>query len=201
MTVVPASEATWAEIQAVFATPGDPRTCQCQWFKLTKSEWDATPVAVRAERLRQQTGCDRNDGPTSGLIAYVDGEPAGWCAVEPRTAYPRLAQMRVPWTGRDEDKDDPGVWSVTCFVTRKQFRRLGVAAVLLAEAVEVARRGGGRAVEGYPIDLDGAGETRLDDLYVGTTSLFAKAGFQRVSQPTSRRAVMRLDLCGLRSRP
>jgi proteasome-associated ATPase len=29
-------------------------------------------------------------GTTSGLVAYLDGEPVGWCAVEPRTAYPRL---------------------------------------------------------------------------------------------------------------
>jgi hypothetical protein len=35
--------------------------------------------------------CDHPESATtSGLVAYLDGEPVGWCAVEPRTAYPRL---------------------------------------------------------------------------------------------------------------
>lgn len=36
---------------------------------------------------------------------------------------PRLRTMRVPWTGREEDRDDPGVWTVSCFVVRTGFRR------------------------------------------------------------------------------
>ena len=39
----------------------------------------------------EQTGCG-TDGPTSGLIGYVDGEPAGWVAVEPRENYPRSVE-------------------------------------------------------------------------------------------------------------
>jgi hypothetical protein len=65
--------------------------------------------------LRAQTACGNpNATATSGLVAYVDDEPAGWVAVEPRTAYPKLRTSRVPWTGRNEDKDDEGVWAVTC---------------------------------------------------------------------------------------
>ena len=33
ITVVPANEASEADLEAVFATPGDPRRCWCQWFK------------------------------------------------------------------------------------------------------------------------------------------------------------------------
>lgn len=35
------------------------------------------------------------------------GEPAG------RVAFPKLRTSRIPWKGRAEDKDDPGVWAVT----------------------------------------------------------------------------------------
>jgi hypothetical protein len=74
-------------------------------------------VRERARRLREQTRCGQPEANmTSGLVAYLDGEPAGWCAVEPRTAYVRLG--RVPWAGRAEDKTDDGIWAVTCFVTR-----------------------------------------------------------------------------------
>lgn len=58
-----------------------------------------------ARRLRAQTDCGQPEsGATSGLVAYLDGESVGWCAVEPRTAYVRLG--RVPWAGRAEDKTD-----------------------------------------------------------------------------------------------
>ena len=31
-------------------------------------------------------------GGTPGILAYDGGKPVGWCAVEPREAYPRLAR-------------------------------------------------------------------------------------------------------------
>jgi hypothetical protein len=47
--------------------------------------------------LRAQTACgDPNAEATSGLVAYVDDQPAGWVAVEPRPAYPKLRTSRVP---------------------------------------------------------------------------------------------------------
>lgn len=52
---------------------------------------------------RDVSGTDRLRRPerpdTSGLV-------------EPRTAYPKLRTSRIPWGGRDEDKDDDGVWAV-----------------------------------------------------------------------------------------
>lgn len=47
---------------------------------------------------------------TSGLVAYLDGKPAGWCAVESRTAYRRLPSTRVPWAGRGPGC---GLWSAS----------------------------------------------------------------------------------------
>ena len=73
--------------------------------------------------LRAQTACgDTNAATTSGLVAYVHDDPAGWVAVEPRTAYPKLRTSRVAWSGRDEDRGDDGIWAVTCFVVRKGYR-------------------------------------------------------------------------------
>jgi len=77
--------------------------------------------------LRAQTACgDTNAATTSGLVAYVHDDPAGWVAVEPRTAYPKLRTSRVPWSGRDEDRGDDGIWAVTCFVVRKGYRGRGL---------------------------------------------------------------------------
>ncbi len=129
---------------------------------------------------------------TAGLLAYLDDNPAGWCAVEPRTAYPGLLRnSRVPWEGRAEDKNDDGVWAVTCFVTRAGFRRRGIGRALVRAAVDFASERGARAIEGYPLTTT---NVISEELHVGTASMFAAAGFVEVSKPTLRRVVMRIDL-------
>jgi GNAT superfamily N-acetyltransferase len=188
--IVPANQASFDDIQTVFGTRGPAHRCQCQRYKLKPREAFARfPVEERELRLRVQT----DDEPTTGLVAYLDGEPVGWCAVEPRTAYPRLVGMRVPWNGRDEDKADDDVWAVTCFVTRVGFRRRGVSRVLARAAVDFARERGARSLEGYPIVVQPGQEFTWGELYVGSRSVFADAGFAEVSRPTLRRAVMRID--------
>ncbi len=124
-------------------------------------------------------------------MAYLDGEPVGWCAVEPRPAYEGLLRVyRVPWEGRAEDKADESVWAVTCLFTRAGFRRRGVSRALALAAVGFARARGARALEAYPIVTT---DVILEELHVGTVGVFADAGLTVVGRPTPRRAVMRVD--------
>jgi len=193
VSVVPANEASWEDLQAVFGTRGTASRCQCQRYKLRPREAFAKfPVEERAHRLRQQTECGHPDAEgTSGLVAYADGDPVGWCAVEPRTAYGGLVRnARVPWEGREEDKTDDSVWAVTCLFTRAGYRRRGVSRVLARAAVEFARARGARAIEAYPMTTK---DVIAEELHVGTRGVFAQAGFAEVSRPTVRRVVMRID--------
>ena len=153
------------------------------------------PVAERAERLRRQTNCgDPEAETTSGLVAYLDGEPVGWCAVEPRTAYAGLLRVyRVPWVGRAEDKTDESVWAVTCFLARAGYRRRGVSTALARAAVDFAKARGARALEGYPMITEPGQEITWGEMNVGSRSIFAAAGFTEVSRPSHRRVVMRID--------
>lgn len=170
--------------------------CWCQRYKLAPREaFKHHPPAVRAERLRQQAGCGQPGAErTSGLVAFRAGAPAGWCAVEPRPAYPGLLRVyRVPWTGRSEDKADPGIWAVTCLFTRAGHRRQGVSYALARAAVGLARDRGARALEAYPIVTEPGQEVAWGELHVGTVSVFAAAGLRGVGRPTPRRAVMRID--------
>jgi GNAT superfamily N-acetyltransferase len=193
ITVMPASMASWEDLQTIFGSRGAAAGCQCQRYKLAPREsFRSTPVEERADRLRRQADSGHPEsGTTSGLVAYIDGEPAGWCAVEPRSAYTGLARVfKVPWEGRDEDKADSSVWAVTCFVTRKGFRKRGISRALARVAADFARERGARAIEGYPIVTT---DVIIEELHVGTTSVFADAGFTEVSHPTPRRVVMRID--------
>lgn len=193
ITVVPANEASCEDLQSVFGTRGPASRCQCQRYKLRPREsFAAFPREERADRLRQQSGCGQPESDsTSGLVAYLDGEPVGWCAVEPRPAYTGLLRNnRVPWEGRDEDRHDASVWAVTCLFTRVGVRKRGISRALARAAVTFARERGARALEGYPMTTKNA---LLEELHVGTEGVFADAGFTEVSRPTVRRAVMRID--------
>jgi GNAT superfamily N-acetyltransferase len=193
ISVVPANEASWEDLQTVFGTRGQASRCQCQRYKLRPREsFRSFPAEERAFRLREQTDCGHPEsGTTSGLVAYLDGEPVGWCAVEPRTAYGGLVRNnRVPWEGRTEDKADDSVWAVTCLFTRAGFRKRGVSRALARAAVDFARERGARAIEGYPMTTK---DVIAEELHVGTEGVFAAAGFTEVSRPTRRRVVMRLD--------
>jgi GNAT superfamily N-acetyltransferase len=193
LTIVPANEASWDDLQTVFGARGPASRCQCQRYKLHRLEsFGSFPVEDRAQRLREQTDAGHPESDaTSGLVAYLEGEPVGWCAVGPRTAYEGLLRNnRVPWTDRVERKDDDTVWAVTCLFARAGFRRRGVSRALAAAAVEHARSRGARALEAYPMTTTNA---LSEELHVGTVSVFEDAGMTEVSRPTARRAVMRID--------
>ncbi len=193
--VVPANEVPWDDIQAVFGTRGPAANCWCQRYKLAPREaFSKFPASERADRLREQVHPGEPDAPaTAGLVAYLDGEPAGWCAVEPRTNYPALLRVyRTPWGGRTEDRADGSVWAVTCVFVRAGYRKRGIAYALAAAAVDHARSRGARALEAYPMRKE-AGEITWDEIHVGAETIFAAAGMTEVSRPGIRRAVLRID--------
>ena len=186
--VRPAHDTDWDDLRTVLGTRGPAARCQCQRFKLHPGEAFAKfPAEVRADRLRESI----SGTPTGGLLARLGDEPAGWCAVEPRSAYGGLVRNnRVPWDGRTEDKQDASVWAVTCVFTRAGFRKRGVGRALVRAAVDYAREQGARALEGYPMVTKNA---LLEELHPGTYAMFEAAGFTEVTRPSVRRAVMRID--------
>ena len=116
------------------------------------------------------------DEPGPGVLAYVDGEMAGWCSVAPKSTYRALVNSRTIPHVQDE-----GAWSVVCFVVRPGFRRRGLMHQLLEGAVGHAHAMGATVLEGYPVD---PGSERVDQTggYVGTVPLFEAHGFSRVCQ-------------------
>lgn len=174
----PANEVPWADLDLIMGVRGGAARCRCQRYKLAPGEsFASNPTAERAERLRSQ--------------AHLDGEPVGWCAVEPGPAYPGLVHNnRVPWRGRAEGRGDDRVWAVTCLFTRVGFRHRGISRVLAAAAVGFARERAARALESYPITTT---DVLAEERRVGVPSVLAAAGLVEVSRPTPRRAVMRID--------
>ncbi|OCG73183.1 GNAT family N-acetyltransferase [Microbacterium sediminis] len=188
ITTRPATLREWDDVQAALTGGGDGASCQCAWPLLPNAEWRSTGVDERREMLRGEL----RDGPPPGLVAYVDGAPAGWVRIGPRPAQRRLARSRVV-RASPEPLDDGSVWAITCFSVRREHRRLGLNAALLEAAVAYAREQGARAVEAYPID-NTAAKPATNDLYVGALTTFLAAGFTVLGRPTPTRATVSLTL-------
>jgi GNAT superfamily N-acetyltransferase len=194
LRIVPANQATCHDLEMIFGTADYPCYCQCQRFKVTGWLWRDTTLEERLAMQHASTGCGKPAAQhTSGLVAYLEDEPVGWVAVEPRIAYPKLRSLRVPWTGRSEDKDDDGIWAVTCFCVRKGYRGRGITYPLAQASAGYAREQGATAVEGYAMVTEPGLEITWGELHVGAVQVFDEAGFTEVSAPTKRRRVMRID--------
>lgn len=128
-------------------------------------------------------------GARPGVIAYAGGEPVGWCAVAPRSAYPRLARSRVL-----APPDDSPVWSVSCLFVRRDHRRRGLSRRLIDAAAKFAASAGARIVEAYPVDARGPQADAF--VWTGVASAFARAGFREVARRSPTRPIMRRTVKG-----
>ncbi|MFT4221315.1 MAG: GNAT family N-acetyltransferase [Microbacterium sp.] len=189
ITIEPATPDRFGDLEHALSGGGDGASCQCQWWMLPNKDWEKTTRGEREGMLRAELDA----APPPGLIAYADGEPAGWIRVGPRPTQVRLGRTRAFNANSPEPWDDPSVWAVSCFVVRREHRRTGLNAQLLAAAVEFARRNGARVIEAYPTDTNVAKKSS-NDLYVGVLSVFEDAGFHEVARPRPERTIVELDL-------
>lgn len=190
ITIEPATTDRFDDVEHTFDNGGDGRSCQCQWWILTNAEFSKTTLDQRRELLADEIAA----GPPPGLIAYVDGEAAGWVRVGPRTRQARLGRTLIVTGSTEEPLDDESVWAVSCFVVRKEHRGAGLNAKLLEAAVEFAREQGARVIEAYPIYPHAGKKKSSNDLYHGVISTFQAAGFREVARPKPDRPVVALEV-------
>jgi len=181
----PTTPELWDDVVSAFGRRGaDPSWCWCQRF-LEGSDAADNRTALRLEMSTSPV--------PPGLVAYVDGLPAGWTRVMPRRELPGILANRA--LHRVLSADD-GAWWVTCFAVQQRFRGLGVARALLDAALSHAGQHGATSVEGHPVDTEAlkAERTSGSALFTGTMRLFVAAGFVEIGRTYPSRPVMRFDL-------
>jgi len=181
ITVVPATASRWADLEMMFGPRGACGGCWCMAWRLPRAAYNRGKGAGNKARLKALLRA----GPPPGVMAYVDREPVGWCAIAPREAYPVLARSRVL-----SPVDDRPVWSVSCFFVARGFRRQGVARRLLEGAVSLAAAHGARLVEGYPVEPK-SGTVPDVFAWTGLPGTFLAAGFREVARRSATRPIMR----------
>ncbi|MGB7622468.1 MAG: GNAT family N-acetyltransferase [Terriglobia bacterium] len=176
----------WPALESLFGINGACGGCWCQAWRIEKGErWAEVKGAVAKARLRK--GVRKRS--MFGILAFVANKPVGWCTFGPRDSFPRL--NRAPSLQCDDSTE---VWSLPCFFVARGFRRKGVAGALLKPALTAMSRQGVRLAEGYPSKPDKAGRYIDTFAWTGTLSLFRKAGFTRVGNPTSSKQRVRKTL-------
>ncbi|KAA9157559.1 GNAT family N-acetyltransferase [Microbacterium lushaniae] len=162
--------------------------CWCLSYRIPSRRNRELVGEARGEYVREL--CARDIAP--GVLAYDGDEVVGWAGVAPRADTTFATARLIPHV------DDLPVWSVWCIRVRPGHRGKGISHALVAGAVDFARAHGAPAVEGYPVDNGGA-KVDLTMAYVGTRTLFEKAGFALAAETGSRldgfpRVLMRLPL-------
>lgn len=180
LSIKPLKRNLWTDFEELFGLNGACGGCWCMYWKLRGRAYEE----AKGYSARQMHKAFVDAGTVTGLLAYLHGEVVGWIAVEPRSAYEKLAHSRTL-----KQVDDQEVWSVTCFYVAKKFRKKGIAIGLLKAAVEHVRSQGGKIVEGYPIDTQKNEPAPF--IFTGTASVFRQAGFKEVARNSPTRPIYR----------
>ncbi len=182
LTIRPLTPDLWPAFEGLFGKGGASSGCWCMYWRLG-SEYHKRPRAQNKAALRRIV----KRGPPPGLLAFDGDLVVGWCQLTPRGSLPWLNRARAL-----NPVDDLPVWSVSCFFVRRGYRKHGVASALIAAAVKAARRAKAPALEAYPVDTNAPKSTM--NIFTGTASMFARAGFRTVACRVPSRPIMRHDL-------
>ena len=182
LEIHPVTADRWDDLETLFGSNGAYSTCWCTWWILSSKVYGETPPKDRRALLENLVVDDQEPG----LLAYRDGVPAGWCAVGPRPRYSRLMSTRSQVYRPDDEAPDN--WVINCFYLPRAQRGQGIATMLLEAAVGYAFGRGAASIDAYPLVEVGQG---ANSLYVGTVSMFERAGFVEMRRVRNR-PLMRL---------
>ncbi len=127
----PLTQKLWRDFELLFGDNGACCGCWCMNWKLRGKTFSEN----KGDSNRQQQKSIVDSKKIPGLIAYSEGYPIGWIAIEPRSEYPKLATSKIL-----KPIDDEEVWSITCLFIEKKHRHKGITVELIKAAVQHAKK-------------------------------------------------------------
>jgi ribosomal protein S18 acetylase RimI-like enzyme len=173
-----------ADYQAFFdhvAFRDFPQWQSCYCMETHRTQTDEEWAARTAGDNRRDMSKGIEERQVTALLAYVDGNPVGWCNYGETT---RLNGVMHRFGLNVAEQQ--GVGSLSCFVIAAPYRHHGVATALLEAALDRLRARGLRFAEAYPAR---AGDSPQGN-YRGPLKMFLSAGFEPYRE-TERHLIVR----------
>ena len=189
LEILPLTRERWDDFVQLFGPRGACGGCWCMTPRLPRAVYERQKGAGNKKAMRRLV----ERGAEPGLLAYVGGEPVGWCALGPREDFPPLARSRVA-----KRIDERPAWSIVCLYIRPDQRGRGLSARIIEAAAAHARSRGAELLEAYPV------EPRKKPMpavfaWTGIASAFLRAGFEEVARRSPTRPYLRRELGRRRS--
>jgi predicted GNAT family acetyltransferase len=179
----------WPDFEALFGKQGACYGCWCTHFRLPPAVRRDIDHVRNKDHIRERIEA----GPPPGLLAFEGDEAVGWMQIGPRADVPEWNNKgRASAPLADGPTDDPSVWAISCFFIRASARGKGLSHILVEAGLAHARENGVRLLEVCP--MKEAKTSRSIGLFVGSQSVFEKAGFDIVAERKAGRPLMRVVL-------
>jgi ribosomal protein S18 acetylase RimI-like enzyme len=156
-------------------------SCFCRFYytNCAYEEWqEKTGLENRKDAIEQI-----KQGNMNGYLVFDGDKCIGWCNAADARKFARLEEDIKPVI------KDQKVGCVICFVIHPQYRKQGVARLLLKKAIADFREQCYDAVLALPVDV----KDNPEKLYRGTLNMYRESGFKEIDKQDNM-SVMWLDL-------
>ena len=158
--------------------------CHCRWWHFTGSDYDwQLRCATDEDKNRQEllTAVAAATPEAQGIIAHANGVALGWLKLSRPDVVHKVYKRRVYRTLSCFDNNRDQVLVIGCMLVHPQKRRRGLAAELIAGAIQFGESCGASYIEALPRCSK---ETlRDDELWMAPHSTLVSLGFERVDGP------------------
>jgi len=160
LSIRPVTKDLWADLEKLFGKQGACNGCWCMYWRIG---------ADYHKRDRSKNKADLYKiislNHPSGLLAFIDDTPVGWCQLTPRNDLSWLIK-----NGFGNFNDGSNAWCISCFYIKHSYRNRGITLELIKASIDHAKRAGADLLEAYP--------RRSREPFTGHPSTFLKAGFK-----------------------
>jgi len=158
----------------------------CFYHAVSAQKWEASTGAQNKDQAREMILADR----MTGLLAYIDGLPVGWCHYERKDLLPGIAVFYPEFLGENGENSElrepqpaaptraagtsgGAIAAIVCFTVAQGYRQKGIAGRMLDFACHELADAGTAIIEAYPVTASGSDEHN----YHGPLSMYLSHGF------------------------